>query len=212
MQEGTKVKTYSHLRAQWFQLNFKEGAREITFWITLVSQFIGAFATVLSALMFICCTAITICTKATSAVDPRLNRVLPNGTVVPKDNMFTQAAAEKGTQNFWFCKMLNSEWFSDARFDIDCAIIEENEKAGNFLTKPKPFGERYSWRHNDVINNSILRCYNPIEVGVLGFIMATASFQLLLLMLFLFANYWDNKPKMNKITPKEINSKLTKIN
>ena len=93
--------------------------------------------------MFICCTAITICTKATSAVDPRLNRVLPNGTVVPKDNMFTQAAAEKGTQNFWFCKMLNSEWFSDSRFDIDCAIIEENEKAGNFLTKPKPFGERY---------------------------------------------------------------------
>ena len=162
--------------------------------------------------MFICCTAITICTKATSAVDPRLNRVLPNGTVVPKDNMFTQAAAEKGTQNFWFCEMLNSEWFSDARFDIDCAIIEENEKAGNFLTKPKPFGERYSWRHYDVISNSILRCYNPIEVGVLGFIMATASFQLLLLMLFLFANYWDNKPKMNKITPKEIISKLTKIN
>ena len=94
--------------------------------------------------MFVCCTAITICTKATSAVDPRLNRVLPNGTVVPKDNMFTQAAAEKGSQNFWFCKMLNSDWFSDSRFDIDCAIIEENEKAGNFLTKPKPFGERYS--------------------------------------------------------------------
>ena len=61
---------------------------------------------------------------------------------------------------------------------------------------------------NDFINNFILRCYNPIEVGVLGFIMATASFQLLLLMLFLFANYWDNKPKSNKISPKEINSKF----
>ena len=35
--------------------------------------------------------------------------------------------------------------------------------------------------------------------------MATASFQLLLLMLFLFANYWDNKPKLNKITPKAPN-------
>ena len=33
---------------EFMQDGAKEGAREITFWITLVSQFIGAFATVLS--------------------------------------------------------------------------------------------------------------------------------------------------------------------
>ena len=37
--------------------------KNVQWWITFVSQFIGAFSTILSALMFICCTAITICTK-----------------------------------------------------------------------------------------------------------------------------------------------------
>ena len=82
--------------------NEEEGSkiRSVSWWIKFVSQFIGAFATILASLMFVCCTAITICTKATSAVDPRLNRVLPNGTVVPKDNMFTKVRVIGLSQSF----------------------------------------------------------------------------------------------------------------
>ena len=73
-----------------------------------------------------------------------LNRVLPNGTVVPKDNQFTKNIAANGTQNHFFCKMLNEDWFTDERFDIECAaidmvIVEDNDR---FVTKPRPFGTR----------------------------------------------------------------------
>ena len=46
------------------------------------------------------------------------------------------------------------------------------------------------------------RCYNPVEVGVLGFIISTASFQMLLLLLFLFANFWNSTTQKNKVNPK----------
>mgnify|MGYP000487561023 CR=1 FL=1 len=90
--------------------------------------------------MFICCTAITICTKAENSIDPRLNRVLPNGTVVKKDNQFTQAVDELGSQNFFFCKGLDDEWFSDVRFGLSCAQIETPPEKSGFITKPRPFG------------------------------------------------------------------------
>ena len=46
------------------------------------------------------------------------------------------------------------------------------------------------------------RCYNPVEVGVLAFIISTASFQMLLLLLFLFANFWNATTTKNKVKPK----------
>ena len=48
---------------EFFKESAGETKRSVQWWITFVSQFIGGFSTVLSALMFICCTAITICTK-----------------------------------------------------------------------------------------------------------------------------------------------------
>ena len=47
---------------------------KVQWWIKFISEFVGAFGTVLSALLFLCCTGITICTKAKNAIDPRLNR------------------------------------------------------------------------------------------------------------------------------------------
>jgi hypothetical protein len=47
----------------------------------------------------------------------------------------------------------------------------------------------------------MFRCYNPIEIGVLGFIISTACFQMILLFLFLFSNFWEYREAMKKIEP-----------
>ena len=77
-----------------------------------------------------------------------LNRVLPNGTVVPRDNQFTKNIAANGTQNHFFCAMLNEDWFTDERFNIECAKIDMviMDQSDQFVTKPKPFGTRYIFK------------------------------------------------------------------
>ncbi|CAG5109943.1 Oidioi.mRNA.OKI2018_I69.chr2.g4411.t1.cds [Oikopleura dioica] len=87
--------------------------------------------------MFICCTAITICIKSESALDPRLNRVLPDGTIVAKNNTFTTAVSE--VERHWFCMMLDESWFTDIRFTSRCAPVEPNKDG--FQTKAKPFSD-----------------------------------------------------------------------
>ena len=54
-----------------------------------------------------------------------------------------KAQEELGSQNFWFCQILNPSWFDDTRFDKHCAIVQSDMESGNFVTKPKPFGDRY---------------------------------------------------------------------
>ena len=71
----------------------------------------------------------------------RLNiswRVLANGTIARKENQFTKAIDDNGPH--FFCAAFNPDWFSEVRFDSECAVIEIPKMVDGFITKPKPFG------------------------------------------------------------------------
>jgi len=106
-------------------------------WIRFISEIIGAFGTVLATVMFVCCTAITICIKSESALDPRLSRVLPNGSIVAKNNTFTNFVST--VEPFWFCTILEDSWFTDVRFTSKCAPVEPAQDG--FQIKAKPFSD-----------------------------------------------------------------------
>ena len=106
-------------------------------WIKFIAEVIGAFGTVLATVMFICCTAITICIKSESALDPRLSRVAPDGTIVAKNNTFTSFV--DSVEPHWFCEILEDSWFTDVRFTATCAPVEPAQDG--FQIKAKPFSD-----------------------------------------------------------------------